>query len=366
MCTGGYVKIGAYYYPGWHACPVRDAAFPAGWSEWDLLEGVTPRFALHRQPLRPLWGREDESMPSVFAGKIAAARQHGIDFFTFAFYWSRGKQLLQGALERGFLPAVQGSPFRFALMWANRMPRKVMPVKDPQAALIDPQRLVYTDPEDFLEFIQHVGEHYFVHPCYLRIDDAAYLSIFDTTFFLRQLGHERVRQAIADARAWLAANGLGPLHLAAIDPVPQDRPLLRSLGFDSVTHYVLLPEWKGDWLQDYATAAALRAEQWRSYARESGLPYCPSVSPGWDATPRSTEFGREKPRQYPWWPIVTGGTPDLFRNTLRQALKYACSHSSPCCHIASWNEWTEGHYLEPDSEFGYAWLEAVREARHGL
>jgi len=359
------VEIGAYYYPGWHACPVRDAAFPAGWSEWDLLAGATLRFPEHRQPLRPLWGREDESIPAVFAKKIAAARQHGIDFFTFAFYWSRGKQLLQGALDRGFLPAAQGSSCRFALMWANRMPRRVMPVKDPQAALIDPQRLVYTDPADFLAFVQCVGERYFAHPCYLRLGDAAYLSIFDTTFFLRQLGAEHVRRAIADARAWLTAQGLGPLHLAAIDPIARDRPLLRSLGFDSVTHYVFLPEWKGDWLQDYATAAARKAEEWDMYARECGLPYCPSVSPGWDATPRSAEFGREKPRQYPWWPIVTGSSPGVFRTALRQAMEYAWTHSSPCCHIASWNEWTEGHYLEPDADFGYAWLEAVREARRG-
>lgn len=357
--------LGAYYYPGWHACPVRDAAHPPGWSEWDLLAGATPRFAGHRQPRRPLWGREDDSDPLVFARKIACARAHGIDFFTFAFYWSRGKQLLQGALDRGFLPAASATHLRFALMWANRMPRRVLPVKDPAAALIDPRRLVYTDPADFLAFIRHVGKHYFAHPRYLRLDGAAYLSIFDTTFFLRQLGHDGAQLAIAGARAWLDAEGLGPLHLAAIDPHPADRPLLKSIGFDSVTHYVFLPEWKGDWLQDYAGAAESRAGQWQRYARETGLPYCPSVSPGWDATPRSADFGREKPRQYPWWPIVTGSSPAAFRVALGRALDYARAQASPCCHIASWNEWTEGHFLEPDNDFGDGWLEAVREARHG-
>ena len=33
--------------------------------------------------------------------------------------------------------------------------------------------------------------------------------------------------------------------------------------------------------------------------------------------------------------------------------------------IASLNEWTEGHYLEPDERFGMAWLEALRSARAG-
>ena len=31
--------------------------------------------------------------------------------------------------------------------------------------------------------------------------------------------------------------------------------------------------------------------------------------------------------------------------------------------IASLNEWSEGHYLEPDTRFGLGWLEAVKAAR---
>ena len=85
-------------------------------------------------------------------------------------------------------------------MWGNRMPRKVMPVKDPDARLVDPSRLVYTDPNDFLEFIDFLGNKYFGLKNYLRIDGACYLSIFDTTFFLRQMGTEFAQKAIVKAR----------------------------------------------------------------------------------------------------------------------------------------------------------------------
>jgi hypothetical protein len=33
-------------------------------------------------------------------------------------------------------------------------------------------------------------------------------------------------------------------------------------------------------------------------------------------------------------------------------------------HIASWNEWSEGHYIEPDQKFGNAFLEKVASLKH--
>jgi len=122
---------------------------------------------------------------------------------------------------------------------------------------------------------------------------------------------------------------------------------------------VLLPEWKGELQQDYATMAARRAADWARLARASGLPYFPSVSPGWDASPRGADFGPQKPRKYPWWPVVVGEHPDKFRDALARGLDFG----APLTMVASWNEWSEGHYLEPDERFGLDWLKAVSAAR---
>ena len=31
--------------------------------------------------------------------------------------------------------------------------------------------------------------------------------------------------------------------------------------------------------------------------------------------------------------------------------------------IASWNEWSEGHYLEPDQRYGYRYLVSIKTIR---
>ena len=130
-----------------------------------------------------------------------------------------------------------------------------------------------------------------------------------------------------------------------------------------MTHYVLLPEWKGPSLQDYAEMSALRATQWPDFAARAGLPYMPSVSPGWDASPRAADFGDARPDRYPWSPVVTGESPALFRDALARALAFPAQVDEPLTFVASRNEWSEGHYLEPDQRFGNGWLEAVRDAR---
>ena len=170
---------------------------------------------------------------------------------------------------------------------------------------------------------------------------------------MRELAVEVARAAIVRAREALRSAGLPSLYLAAIDPAAEVQGVLANLGFDSVTHYVLLPDWKGDFRQDYAERAAARAAEWPLFRTGSGLPYHPSVAPGWDASPRGADFGPERPRKYPWWPVVTGEHPALFQAAVARAVAYARQSGlhpdEQLVFIASLNEWSEGHYLEPDT-----------------
>jgi hypothetical protein len=354
------MPVAAYVYSGWHPIPERDAAFHEGFTEWELVRRCRPRFEGHEQPRVPALGEYDDRDPVEVGRRIALARAHGVDAFVHGVFWCRGKRVFERALDRGFLGSEAGREAPFACMWANRMPRRVLPVRRVDEAVIDPERHVLSDVDDFVAFVRMLAESYFARDNYLRIDGRSYLSIYDTTFFVRELGVEGAREAVRAARSWLLANGLPDLHLAAIDPAPETRPALRGIGFDSVTHYVFLPVWKGGpTLQDYAASATARAAEWDGFARECDLPYMPSVATGWDATPRGADFGDARPDRYPWSPVVVGATPARFRAALARALR----RRAPWTFVASLNEWSEGHYLEPDARYGTGWLEAVAAAK---
>ena len=247
----------------------------------------------------------------------------------FGFFWCRGKRVFQDALDAGFLGSPSGRSFPFAIMWANRMPRRVLPVRRADVPAIDPDRLVPTDVDDFVALVRYLAERYFVRDSYIRVGDRAYLSIFDSTFFIRDLGVDGARAAIAAARAMLASAGLPPLHLAAIDPNDDVVGQLARVGFDSATHYVLLPDWKGAFLQDYEERAAQRAREWPLVASRAQLPYHPSVAPGWDASPRGADFGDTRPYRYPWSPVITGEHPDRFRVAVARAVTHARASGLP-------------------------------------
>ncbi len=359
------MRIAAYVYPGWHPIPERDVGFHPGFTEWELVAGCAPRFPGHAQPRAPLLGAYDDRDPVEVGRRVALARAHGVDAFVYGFFWCRGKRVFEDALDLGYLGSPDDASAPFALMWANRMPRRVLPVRRADLPVIEDDRRVRSDVDDFVAFVAYVAERYFRRPTYLRVEGRPYLSIFDSTFFLRELGLSGATAAVRAARAWLRAHGHDDVHLAAIDPSHDVIGRVREVGFDSVTHYVLLPAWKGPSLQDYEACARRRAGEWAGYAAASGLPYVPSVSPGWDASPRGADFGPARPDRYPWSPVVVGEEPARFRDALARAVAYATASGAaePTVLVASLNEWSEGHYLEPDVRFGLGWLEAVRDAK---
>ncbi len=373
----GY-EIGVYYFPNWHPDARNEALHGKGWTEWDILKGARPHFPGHKQPKVPLWGYEDESKPEVMEKKIAAALEYGISSFIFDWYWYEGKPFLERALEEGFLKARNAKDFRFSLMWCNHHWMELYPKKRST-----PPYTIYPCVQDeaaFIKLTDYVIEHYFSHPSYWRVDGGLYFCIYDLPLFLQEMGGiEEAKRVLNDFRERVKNAGLGKLHLNGI---LIERPILRTgedtdlilndeilyqLGFDSMTSYVWFHYVQSEYpIGSYQSAL----EQMRAITKRLGssklLPYYPNVSMGWDSTPRCAQTDVIEPLEYPFCNVMDTSPKD-FEAGLQLAKDYLDSSqlNTKMFVINAWNEWTEGSYLEPDTEYGYAYLEAIKKVFEG-
>ena len=93
-----------------------------------------------------------------------------------------------------------------------------------------------------------------------------------------------------------------------------------------------------------------------------GLPFFPNVSMGWDSSPRAHQDDPFDNSGYPFTNTIANNTPERFREALEIARKRLMEQKEGprILTINSWNEWTEGSYIEPDTVHGTKYLEAIR------
>jgi len=363
MMTGlllAALEVVAVYYPHWHQYPKGDEWFGAGrWQEgeWNFVKTAKARFPGHLQPIKPLPGYLNGKDPTDVETEIELASNAGIGVFLYDYYYYDGQVTQEEAIEQGFLKAPNRGKMKFALMWCfhERNNGWRVPIFSERKRLMSLART----PGEFLGLIDLSIDRYFRQPEYWRKDGRLFLSIYNAPDFVKSLGTEAAKAAIAEARAKIRAAGLGELELNGQNGTVKDAAVLKSVGFDSFTHYNANPipdGWRrycdGQRLFDYGETTAELAKRYAEMATAE-LPYYPSVSSGWDATPRCRNeepFPWKGPKSdYPYCMTLTNATPALFERNLRQAKAFAendAKHPN-VVYINAWNEYTEGCHLLP-------------------
>lgn len=365
-------EIAAYYFPAWHQCPRNDQWKGVGFTEWDLVKAARPRFPGHRQPLVPQWGYIDESDPAVMQNACDVAAAHGIDAFIIDWYWYDNAPFLNGAIDRSYL-ALKHPKTKFSIMWANHTWRDVFPADG-----VFPQKhfaWAQVTPDEFVRISDDWIVRYLSHPAYWRINGAAYVSFFAFDQFVEWMGGVlATKNVLNNFRARARKAGAGELHLnvpgAGQVSLDADTGRLEEMGLDSYTDY----NWSRDLPRNmglrvpYAAWRAVGQAGWDKTLARMPLPFAPNVSMGWDSSARVAQDIDYVVSDWPILPIVVDNSPREFGESVSDALRFVAEHErcAPYITINAWNEWTEGSYLEPDTDFGLQYLEAIKAAVNAI
>ncbi|MBX3255304.1 MAG: glycoside hydrolase family 99-like domain-containing protein [Chitinophagaceae bacterium] len=363
-------EVGVYYFPNYHVDKRNEAHFGKGWTEWELVKAAKPRFANHDQPKVPVWGYTDEADPKQMAKKIAAAASHGIDAFIFDWYYYDDGPFLERGLEEGFMKAKNNHLLKFSLMWANHDWEDIHPYTQGK-----PHKILYPGtitPATWDKMTDMIIERYFKHPSYWLIDGAPYFSIYELSKLQESFGSvEATAAALAAFRKKTIAAGFKDLNLNAVvwgNPIlPGERSvtdpaaLVKKLGFNSFTSYVWIHHVP---LNDQVVLYDIVKKAYLQYAEKAiatfPMPYYPNASVGWDPSPRTDQNTPFNNSGYPYTNIIGGNTPEAFKQALIDVKKMMDKHNQKVITVNSWNEWTEGSYLEPDIVHKMKYLQAIK------
>jgi len=367
--SGASYDVAAYVWPAYHPAERWSelGIFKDGKGEWQNQYESPKRRADDNQGAKPLWGYENEADPTAVARKIDAATAAGVNVFIYDWYWYGGRPFLEEALNEGFLKAPNCGRMKFYLMYANHDVTGLWNNRvggEEKNKVIWPCRI---SDEDWKTIVARWISRYFSRPNYYKIDGRPVLSIYDVCKFVSWDGEAKAVERIAYLREEVKKAGFPDLHLQAlcISGSPEEPPMAKMpFKTDSVTIY--------NWL--YRTWGRVNDEtkpmltycEWGERAMESmdvakkaveanGGVYFPNITVGWDTNARYPK-GHERMS-------VTGSNPEDFERFARQLRDWA-DRNIPAgmprlITVNSWNEWTEGTYLEPDDTFGYAYLNAI-------
>ena len=381
-------EVLCYTFPHWHRTALNDRLYAPGWTEYRLMRGARPWFPGHHQPRTPELGELDERQPATWDVYDRLAADAGITGFVFDWYWYEQRPAFHEALEEGYLSGERRTGF--AVMWTNHTWYRQLPtpgapdVGDFQAMFggtgQGARELQCEAPDDALEArrsLSYLVARYFHLPGYTRIDGRQLLVVWDAARLLRLYGRDGTSGLVAWLRQRAADLGHPSIHLHANQAGMDAFGQLAECGFDSYGVYnpiylAAAERPDSEELTSYGDAVDdIIAHLWDRWDAMSELPFFPAIGPGWDSTPRFLQPSRPQTPSRRAWPggeLVVGETSAEFGRLARAAL----ARADPGHHvvtIGSWNEWTEGQYLLPDTKHGQGMLralgDAVRSARGG-
>ncbi len=345
----------AFYLPQYHPIPENDAWWGKGFTEWTNVARARPLFAGHHQPNIPAdLGFYDLRVPEVREQQADLARAAGLHGFCYYYYWFGGKRLLNGPLDAVI---ASGAPdFPFCVCWANENWTRRWDGLDSEVLMAQRH-----SPDDDIAFIESLLPA-FRDPRYIRVRGRPVLLLYRPAL---------LPDARATAERWRAharKRGIGELYLLAVQSFFHlEGAAPDTYGFDGAVEFpphslaIVAPEqpqgFPGRRFEGNAYDYRQTADSFIKRV-PPGYKLFRCVMPRWDNTARRRAASG----------VFVNGGPEAYREWLRRAADYTRRMyfgDERLLFVNAWNEWGEGNYLEPDRQYGHAYLDATRAVLRG-
>ncbi|MBI3344762.1 MAG: glycoside hydrolase family 99-like domain-containing protein [Gammaproteobacteria bacterium] len=354
------IRLIAFYLPQFHPIPENDEWWGKGFTEWRNVAKARPLFPGHYQPHLPAdLGFYDLRLPEAREAQAALAHEYGIHGFCYYHYWFNGRRVL----ERPFNEVLaSGKPdFPFCLCWANENWTRIWDGGEKNVLL----EQKYSHEDDLAHIESLIPA--FRDERYIRINGKPLFLVYRSGLLPNPARTAEIwREAAKRA-------GIGGLYLIRVESFGNEADP-HAIGFDASVEFapfggvmgklkfsgtfhrllaklgVLSKGFIENSVIDYDTIVeGMLKRPEPDYKRFHG------VTPAWDNS------ARRKQNAF----ILDGATPLKYQAWLRTVVERTLrkpAGDERIVFINAWNEWAEGNHLEPDLEWGRAYLEATRNA----
>lgn len=344
--TSDYI-VAAHYYAAWK----KGAA--------QLHNGFED---LHDYPERtPLMGYYDEENPEVCDWEIKWAVEHGINCFIHCWYRLKnntGKPVTVNDLRCGhglheaLFNAKYQKYMKFAIMFEAS------------------ERWGGTDEKDMLENLMPFWtEAYFKRENYLIIDNKPVLFVYDEGRLAKDAFPEPERQkhTFDLCREYAKKAGFDGMIFGFCNTSTEkaDADEVINRGYDFRFGY--LSGYQTE--TDYPPAEEILNTQEDIHKELINIDkkrFVLTASCFWDPTPRYSQSWLDLGYTYTKEGRIWYLQPDEFREEIRRMKKIINklpndAWGKKIIMIDNWNEWDEGHFVAPSLQFGFKYLQAIRE-----
>ena len=346
-------KLIAYYLPQFYQIEQNDEWFGRGFTEWTNATKATPQFTGHWQPHLPIdVGFYNLETTQTMHRQAQLAKQYGVYGFCFYYYWfSGGHKIMEKPLQNWLNDKSIDFPFMF--FWANEDWTNTWGAESELGAKTYSAKM---KPDDVAKFTEDIAP-YLKDSRYITVDGRPHIIIYQAKKdpylieFIELFGKELEKYGISKPYISLVfpddfSHEFNPIDYGADAAVefgahlktmpPEISPFKTSLK-------LLNPKAK---VKEYDMESYISSD-----AISEQTPY--TVHKGamvhFDNTARKIYTGAE----------LFSISPALYKKWLKNSLTKSVNDQ---VFITAWNEWAEGMHLEPDQKYGYAYLQATREA----